>query len=133
VMVPDSDPDMAAAIAKAQASLDKFLAIAEKPPEDSDNIALKVRITDANGSEHFWVSPFRRKGDGFVGTISNDPAVVKSVTFGQEIEFARKDVTDWMYMTGGKIHGGFTIRALLPHMSEEETGQYEGLLAPEEP
>lgn len=133
VTVPDSDPAMAAAIGKAQASLDKFLAIAEKPPEDADNIALKVRVTDANGTEHFWVSPFHRKGEGFAGNIGNDPAVVKSVTFGQEVEFKRADVTDWMYMTDGKIHGGFTIRALLPHMSEEEALQYQDLLAPEEP
>lgn len=124
VMANDEGPVMSAAIAKAQGSLDTFLATYAKPPAGASQFRLKVRITDRNGTEHFWVMPFKKTGTGFSGTIANEPKIVTSVENGQEINFKRADISDWGYAQNGKQKGSFTVCALFKTMSAQEVRQY---------
>ena len=120
---------MNAAITEAHVTLDSFLEKARNPPAGTSNYALKVKIEDQNGIEHFWATPFSATSGGFTGIISNTPQVVRSVKEGQSYAFTREEVSDWMYMKDGKIHGGYTIRAMLPLLSKDEAAQYQALLA----
>ena len=129
IMVKTDDPTMLAARADAQASLSSFLEKAANPAPGTENYAVKVKIQDEYGVEHFWVTPFLETPTGFKGMISNDPAVVRKVRAGQSYEFTREDVSDWMYMKDGKIHGGYSIRALLPSLPKKEADQYRAMLA----
>jgi uncharacterized protein YegJ (DUF2314 family) len=129
--VSSDDAAMSAAIAKAQATLDDFLKVADHPPEGTSDFALKVKIADGDKVEHFWVIPFSRKGDGFTGTIADKPELVMTVSEGQAYDFPRSDISDWMYTQNGKIHGGQTIRALLPHMKADEAARVKAMLADE--
>ena len=131
INVPNSDQAMIAAIAHAQDTLDTFLALVDRPPAGIESFALKVAITDNVQTEHFWITPFHREGDAFAGTIGNTPMLVSNVTEGQEYRFPRADISDWGYMQDGKLHGYFTLRALLPYMAEAEAAQYRALLADE--
>jgi len=124
VMANDEGPAMAAAISQAQASLDTFLATYAKPPAGADKFRLKVKITDENGSEHFWVMPFKQTKTGFTGTIAGEPQVVDSVENGQEITFKRADVSDWGYVLNGKQKGSFTVCALFKTMPAKVVKQY---------
>ena len=124
VTANDEGPVMSAAIAKAQSSLDGFLATYAKPPAGADNFRLKVRITDKNGTEHFWVMPFKQTKTGFTGTIANEPEVVESVENGQAITFKRADVSDWGYALNGKQKGSFTVCALFKSMPAHVVKQY---------
>ncbi|MDQ1830916.1 YegJ family protein [Massilia scottii] len=124
VMVRDENPAMAAAITKAQASLDTFLATAAKPPAGAGMFRLKVKITDENGSEHMWVMPFEQTKTGFAGTIANDPQIVESVENGEEITFKRADISDWGYVQNGKQKGSFTVCALFNTMPAKVVKQY---------
>lgn len=73
VDVEHDDNEMSAAIAKAQASLDDFLAVLAKPPASATGFTVKIRIAHRNGAEHLWIEPFRRDMSGFVGIVANKP------------------------------------------------------------
>lgn len=120
VMFSRDDPEMAAATAKALASLDEFLALSAAPPSGTDRFKLKVKVRDGDVTEHFWVIPFRRTETGFVGILANQPAEVHNVVLGQNIEFTRDDISDWGYTSGGRQVGSFTVCVMFKKMSTQE-------------
>ncbi|WP_292147501.1 DUF2314 domain-containing protein [Mesorhizobium sp.] len=120
------DPDMAAATARALASLDEFLALSETPPSGTDRFKLKVKVRDGNVTEHFWVIPFRRTETGFAGILANEPEEVHNVVLGQNIEFTRNDISDWGYTRDGHQVGSFTVCVMFKRMSKEEADYMRG-------
>ncbi len=128
ITVPDDDPEMTAAIQSARASLPSFWDELAKPKPGEESFALKVRITDAGKSEHFWIVDIERDGSKLSGRINNDPEIVGNVVSGQRYEFSEADITDWMFMRNGKIVGNATMRPLLKRMPPEEAETYRNLL-----
>lgn len=123
-MVPGGDPEMNRAIEEARKTLDDFLALAARNPPDISHVKLKVMIKDRNGTEHFWVTPFRRNGAGFQGVLANEPKIVKNVRHGQQIDFQRSDITDWGYVRDGKQFGSYTICVLLKRAPKDQAEYY---------
>jgi uncharacterized protein YegJ (DUF2314 family) len=115
-------PAMQAAFKKAQATLDGFLKIAGNPPPALTLLSLKVRISEGQKRESFWVTPFHVEPDGFSGKLSNQPQLIKSVKVGQELKFKRSDVVDWMYYDNSskQMHGNFTACAQLTQEKPED-------------
>ena len=124
VFVGATDPDMVAAIRGARTGLDDFLKLAISPPDGSSGFKIKVVVKDANGVEHFWVTPFNPKGDAFEGRLANDPRVVRSVRAGQLIQFTRNEVSDWGYVKDGRQVGSYTICVLFKKMPREQADYY---------
>jgi uncharacterized protein YegJ (DUF2314 family) len=124
VRVPSEDRDMAAAIARAQATLDDFIAVWRAQPGGAADYKLKIRIHDGENTEHFWVQPFRSTSSGFEGILANEPKLVKNVRGGQRTSFKRSDITDWGYVRGGKQVGSFTVCALFKHAPKEQVDYY---------
>jgi len=58
---------------------------------------------------NFWIVDVYYSDDKFTGTIGNEPGLVSSVSYGDEISVAKNEISDWMYVVGDKIHGN-TIR-----------------------
>jgi uncharacterized protein YegJ (DUF2314 family) len=79
----DDDPHMAAAMRKARATLDAFLAIARHPRPNMHSFAIKVPVTDGDLVEYFWITPFTYTGEDFSGEINNTPQDVKTVAEGR--------------------------------------------------
>jgi uncharacterized protein YegJ (DUF2314 family) len=114
--VRKDDPDMAAAFRKARDTLPEFLAIARAPRPTITHMAVKIGISASDDStEFFWLSPFEPRGDKYAGRINNTPRTVKTVKFGQIVEFAEDEIVDWLYTEGDKMLGNFTACALLKH------------------
>jgi uncharacterized protein YegJ (DUF2314 family) len=128
-IVEDNDPDMAAAIAKARASLPRFWQRFEHPGPGESAFCLKVKITDEKGTEHFWVNKIERSGDRIFGVINNEPDIVKVVKLGQRIQIPEADISDWLYMRNGKMVGNYTLRALFKTMTPEEVARHKKRLA----
>lgn len=128
VGVSGEDAEMNAAIAKARAGLSTFWTAKEKPAENVDGFALKVRIADGGLIEHFWLVDVAKDGDGYHGTINNMPNLVKSVKLGQRFRFAEDQISDWMFMRNGKIVGNETMRPLLKQLSPDEAERFRKLL-----
>jgi uncharacterized protein YegJ (DUF2314 family) len=127
--VADDDPEMAAAITKARQTLPEFWAIHDSPKNGETGFALKVKITDPNGAEHFWVNNLKRSGGKTTGTINNNAEIVRSVKNGDQITIPEADISDWMYVRGGKIHGNETVKALYKTMSPEEAAAVKEMMA----
>jgi hypothetical protein len=61
INVPNSDPEMAAAIAKARATLPAFWASYEAPKATEEGHSLKVRFaTRKNDGEHIWMAEVKK-------------------------------------------------------------------------
>ncbi len=56
-----------------------------------------------------WLSDVVHKDGQFMGNIGNDPDSVSSVAFGDEVTYAKGDISDWMYIEGNRLVGGYTI------------------------
>ena len=112
----DTDPEMAAAIARAQQTLPQFWQVFDKREHGESNFALVVRITDKGRIEHFHVTDFERRDGRTMVTISNKPNIVASVKAGDRLEIPAADITDWHYMRDGKFVGSFTLKVQFKHM-----------------
>ena len=121
------EQEMDAAIARARAEVDAFIAELQQPT--GEDHAVKAPINDGELTEHFWLGDLTYSDGHFEGTIGNDPGMVKNVKFGQKWKLKKEEITDWMFMRDGKMHGNYTMRPLLKTMPEEEAAQFRSLLA----
>jgi uncharacterized protein YegJ (DUF2314 family) len=120
---------MNAAISEARESLSKFWEVFGAPAQGESDFALKVRIEDLNGVEHFWVTDLRREAGKVYGLIGNEPNTVTSVKLGDEIEVPSADITDWLYMRDGRMVGNFTVRPLFKEMPAAEVERIKSMMA----
>jgi uncharacterized protein YegJ (DUF2314 family) len=129
ISVAGDDPEMVAAIAKARSTLPQFWKVFEKPEHGESDFSLKVKITDKNGTEHFWATDIKRRDGKIMGTINNDPNIVSSVKLGDRIEIPEADISDWLYMRDGKMVGNSTLKPLLKQMPAAEAERLKKMMA----
>jgi uncharacterized protein YegJ (DUF2314 family) len=122
-----NEAEMDSAIARARREVDAFLAELAKPT--GDDHAVKAPIKEGDQTEHFWLTNVTYKDGQFHGKIGNDPGIVSNVKFGQSWSIARDDISDWMFVRDGKIHGNYTMLPLLATMPEKEAAAYRAMLA----
>ena len=122
VDVKADDPVMNAAIDKARATVDKFIT-ALNDPKPQQNFSVKMAVEDENGVEHMWLAPVEIKGTKFVGTLNNEPGIVRSVEYGDTLTVDKTEISDWMIVQDQTISGGYTMRVLIDQMPEEEKSQ----------
>jgi len=111
---------MAQAIEDARSTFNDFLTRFRKPEPGDEDFNVKVRIEDRNGVEHFWVGDLKLDAEPYSGKIGDEPGIVKKVKFGQNYSFTRNEVSDWMYMSNGKMQGNYTLRVELESMPPKE-------------
>ncbi|MCP4974704.1 MAG: DUF2314 domain-containing protein [Maribacter sp.] len=125
VNVDEQNRVMNTAIMQARSTLDSFFKLHDAPPEGAENFKLKVMLSDENGVEHFWFTPFKRVEGGFAGVLVNEPSVVNSVEFGKVYGFKRDQITDWGYELNGRQYGSYTVCALFTFMEKEIVATYK--------
>ena len=128
VKMPGEHDETNASIARARASLQEFWTAKANPPEGVDGFALKVRVTDGDRIEHFWLADIVNEEQAYIGTITNTPNVVSNVKQGERHKFTADQITDWMFMRDGKIVGNETMRPLLKELAPEEAARFRALL-----
>lgn len=121
------EAEMQAAIARARSEVDAFVAVMTSG--GGSDFAVKVPIEDKGQVEHFWITNIVFRDGKFEGRIDNEPGTVSNVRIGQTITVAKDEISDWLYMRDGKMHGNYTMRPLLATMSEEEAAYYRSMLA----
>ena len=132
IKIPNEDPEMAAAKAKARANLAKFWKAFESPGPDERGFELKVALPyGRNSTEHIWTKDIERRDGKISGVINNVPRDVKTVRLGQRIEIRDEQISDWTFRRGGKIVGNETMRPLLKRMPPPDAERYRGMLADE--
>ncbi len=112
------DAAMSKAIERARKEVSVFLKVLAAG--DADSFSVKAPITDKNGTEHFWVSKVVYKDGVFTGVIANEPGIVENVKMGQKWSVKKEEISDWMYVRGKLIYGGYTIDPLLPTFPKDQ-------------
>ena len=118
--VEAEDREMNAAIAHARSTVAEFVERLENPKPTDEAFSVKKMVEDGDQVEHFWLTDISHTDGTFSGTIGNDPQVVRTVKFGQQVTVAASDITDWMYLDNGKMVGNFTLLVLLERMPKEQ-------------
>lgn len=118
--------EMDKAIARAQKEIDSFIKELAKPK--GENHAIKVPITDKNGTEFFWLTQVKFKDGTFEGTVNNEPGIVKNVKMGERRKVKKANVADWLYLRDGKMYGNYTVRPLMKTMPKEEVEWLRSIL-----
>jgi uncharacterized protein YegJ (DUF2314 family) len=119
--------EMDAAIARARSEVDSF--IAELSKGSGEDFSVKAPISDKGQTEHFWLTDVVYRNGEFQGQIGNDPGIVRNVKFGQKWTIKKAEISDWMFMRDGKMHGNYTMRPLLKTMPAKEAAAMRALLA----
>jgi uncharacterized protein YegJ (DUF2314 family) len=129
VYLKSEDPGMAAAVAKARATLGDFKTALDERKPGRERYAVKVGFAYGNDDrEHIWVRDPEFSGDVVKGRIMNEPVDVTNLKFGQSVTAPAVDISDWMYVESGVLRGGYTMRVLLDKMSPEERTKMLGEL-----
>lgn len=125
IVVPDTDPRMRAAIDSARASAPRFMRILTAPSPRNVLLTIKVPLSDGRSTEHVWISDLRVRADSIEGTIDNDVKSVSGFARGQLVRVPTDSLSDWMAITGGRVLGGFSLRALREGMSPDERQRFD--------
>ena len=128
VRVPDDDPDMRAAFAKARATLAGFLALTRAPRSGISTMSVKVPLHEGDTVEYFWIKDFAEEHGRFVGAIDNEPRLLKHVHDGQSVTFSASEIVDWLYLEDGRMIGNFTGCALLKREDPAEAATFKSQL-----
>jgi uncharacterized protein YegJ (DUF2314 family) len=118
---PYDQKAMDAAIARARTETGEFLRVLAA--NDGESFSVKAPITEGEAVEHFWLTDVVYRDGVFVGKIGNDPGIVTHVKLGQEWEIKKEEISDWMFIRGERIHGGYTIDPLLEQMPADEAAE----------
>ncbi|MEM8944237.1 MAG: DUF2314 domain-containing protein [Planctomycetota bacterium] len=121
------EAEMAAATSRAIDEVDLF--IADLKSGRSENYAVKVPIDDSGETEHFWLVDVVFSNNKFTGKIDNEPGIVTNVRMGQKLSVGKTEISDWMYIQGGKMFGNYTMRPLLPSMPKDEADRFRAMFA----
>ena len=112
--------EMAQAVAEAQATFDEFLARARNPQPGDEAFNVKVKLSNGKNTEHLWVGDLKLDKEPYEGKLTMDAEILNDVKAGYLCRFVRAEVTDWMYMSNGKMQGNRTLRVLMKSMPPEK-------------
>lgn len=130
------DPEMIAAVDKARATFPDFLTEADAdlrrliPVLEDALLKVYIARTDApEVGEHLWVryigSDPEREGR-FRGVMLSSPVHVADVVAeGDTVNLSIKSLSDWLYVTGGKAFGAYTVKVLRSRMSDAERKEHD--------
>ena len=108
--VQRDDPEMAAAIQKAQNTLDEFIAEMGKPA--NRRFGIKAGIETPEGPEHIWITNLSYSNGVFTGVFANEPIRITGKHELDAVEVKREQVSDWTIIAGEQTIGGFTQKVL---------------------
>ncbi|MES2732696.1 MAG: DUF2314 domain-containing protein [Bacteroidota bacterium] len=123
--VETEDQEMLAAIKKSRQSFDQFLRAYHSNDSSYQNFAIKLPFRTQTGSEHIWLTEITIENGKIFGVVNNEPDNTNEVKLGQKIEINSATISDWDYMQGNKLMGGYTIWLLRDRMSPQEREEFD--------
>jgi uncharacterized protein YegJ (DUF2314 family) len=136
---PGEDAEMARAAANARNSFRYFwrevawerrrivpgLHLAAIKASFSDPPEIAARSPKGFEVEHMWLIDIDFDGRHIRGTLINSPRSIRSVSEGDSVTIAGKQVFDWMYVISGAVYGGFTVDLMRSRMTKGERKQHD--------
>ena len=119
--VSDNDTAMNAAIAKAKAtSADFVAAFHAQKPGTHEFFVKKPYPTPSGSQEHMWIDVTEENNGVLKDTVANEAEETRAVTNGQHVTLNLSEISDWKYLDGRKLVGGYTIRYFLERAPPKE-------------
>jgi uncharacterized protein YegJ (DUF2314 family) len=125
VAVPSDAEPIRAAARQARESLDGFIErLSASAPGQSD-FSIKVAVRDGEATHYLWLQDVSYEAPHFRGSLGPDAAGINGHAPGERVEVDRSEVEDWMYVQGGKLVGGFSLRAIRDRLAGKAREQFE--------
>jgi uncharacterized protein YegJ (DUF2314 family) len=119
------DPRMVAAVDEARRTLASFIETLRAPGSSHSDFAVRALISDGTHTEHVWVSSVTYDGRLFEGQLDEAPDEVTGVEEGDAVAIEPSKVSDWRFVDGGKLVGGYTIRAQRASLTDEQRKAFD--------
>lgn len=120
-VTPGSRKLMARATEKAKATFNQLLQALENPQPTYYGFAVKKGFAKPKRAhEHIWLTNLNWDGTQLKGDVNNEPIDTEEVEFGDTVVIKPDEISDWMYIDGDKLIGGYSIRVLYHESSPEE-------------
>lgn len=120
-----NDKQLQDAVQRARLSVDTFTARLANPKSGDEGFSVLIDVQENGSTEHFWLEDIEYDGIDFIGTITERGEIIRSVRPGERIRKSRRDIKDWMYITGGKVVGAETTRVFRDRMSQKERADFD--------
>jgi uncharacterized protein YegJ (DUF2314 family) len=124
ISVKSEDQEMNLIIDQARESVSEFLKELNNPNSSGTDFSVKYPFDTDPGSttskEHIWLEQIQQIDGKYYGIVINDPFYIKSMKYGDKVEFDINKVSDWKYVEDGFLVGGKSIIYFYDRMSEEE-------------
>ena len=119
--VSSDDAAMNTAIAKAKATSGEFIqAFYDQKPGTKDFYVKKPYPTPSGEVEHMWIKVLEENNGVFNGVVANEAEETREVKMDQKVSLNISEISDWKYIDGKKLVGGYTIRYFYERMSPKE-------------
>lgn len=60
------------------------------------------------------------RGQIIIGKLGNDPLYLKKVKLGSQVQVKTDDVTDWLFLKGDDVQGGFQVKVLQKRQTKQD-------------
>lgn len=118
VVLPPDPAAMEAAIRRAQETFPEFTEAFHAKAEGTHSFVVKYPITTGEDVEHIWAEVLAIDGATIRAALANEPVYAKHLKPRDEVTIDADDISDWLYIKGEEMVGGFTIKALEPSPTE---------------
>jgi uncharacterized protein YegJ (DUF2314 family) len=125
VAAPKDDPILEAARRKARDSLTQFTSRLQEPAPSQSHFSVKVAIKSGGMVHYLWLLNIKYLDGRFTGTLGPDARGLDPHHPGEMITVPAEEVFDWMYVDGGKLVGGYSLRALRDQLSGKNREAFE--------
>jgi uncharacterized protein YegJ (DUF2314 family) len=123
--VEEADPEITAAMARARETLPEFIAALRAPTPAQSAFTIKAPFRDGERTEYMAIAPLTFDGEGFHGTLQDQPVSLHNIKLGEQVTVEPGRVADWSYVDGGKLVGGYTLRVLRGRMPPDQRREFD--------
>lgn len=75
--------------------------------------------------EYMWIDQVDFDGSTISGTLLNEPYIIDNVQAGETVRIQFESVVDWMFLSNGVVHGGFTIQEYRKTLNASDRKEYD--------
>ena len=132
VQLDNSDEIMAKITEDSRNTLSIFFRHLSRPLSGEHGFCVKIPLETVNGgdiaAEQLWLKDIHFKNGTWYGNLANTPRFSSSQKQGDTLPFSADSITDWMFIRGNKIIGGYSIKYLLEKINENERSEEQRIL-----
>ena len=123
VQAEQSDSELLRIAEEARRTLPVFFRHLARADADRESFRVKYPFAADDGSglamEQVWLGGIFFKDGQYYGVLVSNPLHLSGRKKGDTVAFDADAITDWMYIEGGKIAGGRSIKYLLEKNPED--------------